>query len=166
MGLIYLILVIAILLIMLLFIFAVRIKLVFDSYETRVYMTLLWLEPFIKARIVIGNYKPMIAIYLFNMRIYKNELKKMKAMKKKDGNIRLVKFASTTDVNIYIKYGFKDPFITGITCGAINMASQFLNIDSFVNFPDFITEDDYIYFDATANINIGKTFIKLIGANA
>jgi len=158
MVLMFLILSIAVILIILLFTVALRVKVVFDTYKTDLNMTLLWLHSFLKALVTIEDTKPMLTLYLLNKRLFKRILKTGKG---KLSSMQFVKLIDSKDIHVNAYYGFRDPFTTGITCGAINAASQFINIDSINHVPDFTTENDYIYLDASAKVNLGSTLIRL-----
>ena len=160
MVLIFFILLIAVILIVLLFTVALRVKVVFDTCKTGLNMTLLWLHSFLKALVTIEDTKPMLTLYLLNKRLFKKRLKTGKG-KGKFKDMNFVKLVDYSDMHVNAHYGFRDPFTTGIACGAINSASQFINIDSINQIPDFITENDYIYMDASAKVNIGSTLVKL-----
>ena len=159
MVLIYLILLVVVVLIILLFTVALKVKIVFDTYKTSLNMTLLWLHSFLKALVTIENTKPMLTLYLLNKKLFKRSLKSGR------GNLKsmdLVKVVDYRDVHVDASYGFRDPFTTGITCGAINAALQGINIDSVNQTPDFATENDYIYLDARAKVNLGSTLVRLL----
>lgn len=163
MALIYPIAVVLGILVLLIFIVALRIKLVFDSENTNFNITLIWLDPLLEGLITMENNKPMLTIYLFKKKVIKTIIwKSSKRSLKNNNGFKLIKLSNPKDININASYGFKDPYITGITCGAINIVSQFINIDSISQRPNFQTSDDYIYFDATAKINIGSALIKLL----
>lgn len=159
MKLILFILLAAIILVILLFLFAARIKLVFNTDKSEINMTLLWLNPFIKAFIAFENSIPILKVYLFNQLILQRALKRKK---KKRGGMELVQLSNPKEVHVSVDYGFRDPFTTGIACGVINVASQFINIDSINQTPDFMSSNDYIYFDATAKVNLGSAIIKFL----
>ncbi|HEY8889304.1 MAG TPA: hypothetical protein VIM70_03510 [Clostridium sp.] len=146
------------LLIILLFTVDLRVKIVFDTCKTNLSMTLLWLHSFLKALVTIEESKPMLTLYLLNRRLFK---RKLKAGKSKLNKTDLMKLIHSSDVHVNVYYGFRDPFTTGITCGAFTAASQFINIDSINQMPDFTTENDYIYLDASANVNLGSTLLNL-----
>jgi hypothetical protein len=95
---------------------------------------------------------------LLNRRLFKRRLKSGKSKLNKTEFIKLID-SSGVHVNAY--YGFRDPFTTGITCGAFNAALQFINIDSINQMPDFTTVNDYIYIDASAKVNLGSTLLNL-----
>lgn len=146
------------LLIILLFTVDLRVRIVFDTCKTNLSMTLFWLHSFLKALVTIEDSTPMLTLYLLNRRLFKRRLK---ARKSKINKTDLMKLIHSSDVHVNANYGFRDPFTTGITCGAFNAASQFINIDSINQIPDFTTEKDYIYLDASANVNLGSTLLNL-----
>jgi hypothetical protein len=148
----------------LLFTIELRVKIVFDTCKTNLNMTLLWLHSFIKALVTIEDSRPMLTLYLLNKRLFKRSLfkERLKSSKGKLNGMDFIKVVDSRDVHVNAQYGFRDPFNTGIACGAISAASQFIDIDSINQLPDFTTENDYIYLDAKARVNIGSTLIKLI----
>ena len=164
MELVFIILLIVGVVVILLFTIALRVKIVVDTCKTNLNMTLLWLHSFIKALVTIEDSKPMLTLYLLNKKLFKRRLfkQRIKSSKGKLSGMDFIKVLDSRDVHVNAQYGFRDPFNTGITCGAISAASQFINIDSINQLPDFTTENDYVYLDAKAKVNIGSTLIKLI----
>jgi hypothetical protein len=163
MRLLFIILLIVLVIILLLFTVALKVKVVIDTCKTNLNMTLLWLHSFLKALVTIEDTKPMVTLYLLNKKLFKRSLNTGKDQGKgKFSSMDFVKMVDYRDVHVNANYGFRDPFTTGITCGAINAASQFINIDSINQIPDFATDDDYIYLDARAKVNVGSTLIKLL----
>ena len=158
MNLIFFVFIIIAIFIILLFLIALRIKLIFDSDRTDINMTLSWLNPVFKALVTVQDTKPILTLYLFNKRILNRTFKKGQ---NKPRAMNIVKLINPKNINVNAYYGFKDPFTTGIACGVINIASQFINIDSINHIPDFMTTNDYIYLDATAKVNLGATIIRL-----
>lgn len=147
--------------IILVFSVALRVKLVFDSYKEDMNMTLLWLNPLLRAQITMEDNSPVMTIYVLNKKAYS---RKLKNKSHKTGGMELLKLTNPKDIHVNTSFGFRDPFITGIACGAINVASQFINIESINQNPDFTAENDYIYMDATAKVNSGFTLINLLRA--
>lgn len=160
MNLIFLILLAAIILIILLFAFALRINLLFDTDKSEMNVVLLWLNPFINAVITVEDAIPTLRVYVFKKLLFQSRLKSGKR-KRNHGVMDLVKLSNPKDVYVNVHYGFRDPFTTGIACGVVNAASQFINIDSISHTPDFMSANDYIHLDATAKVNIGSALIKL-----
>jgi len=158
MNLFFLILLIVLLLTVLLFTATLSIIFKFDSEKANMNITLFWLRPFLKALVTIENSQPILTVYILNKRVYSRAVK---AGKRKSSGMDIVKLANPKDVQVNAYYGFQDPFNTGVACGVISIASQFINIDSIQNVPDFMAGDDYIYFDATAKVNVGSALMSL-----
>jgi len=158
-GFILLILIILAVIITLLFVIDLRVKLVFDTEKTYMKMTLLWLYPLIKVLVSIEATKPVLKFYIFKKYLFQMHLKKGKS---KYSVVEYVKIINPQNVTINTSYGYRNPSTTGIICGAINVVSQFINIESIKHNPDFFTESDYIYLDATAIVNLGTATINLL----
>lgn len=166
MGLIYFILFIVALLVLLLFVTAMKIVFVFSSEKADMNLTLLWLYPFVKAVVTTEQAVPVLAVYLFNKRIVRRELRRRATRRtgRKTDRAELVKQIKPKDVHVHAAYGFRDPSVTGVACAAVNMVAQFIHIDAFDQDPDFVAESDYIYVDATAKLNPGMTLVNLARA--
>jgi len=145
--------------ILLLFTAALKVIVVFDTYRSDLNLTLLWLHSYIKAFISLENSKPMVSLFLLNKKLFKKEIK---TGKRELGGLGYIKCVDSRDVHINALYGFRDPYVTGITCGAVNAALQFINIDSINHSPDFVAENDYIYMDARAKVNLGSTLTSIL----
>lgn len=158
MNLFFVILIILIILISILFFTVIKIFLTVNSDEEELKVRLLWLYPFLKIEIEVHNYVPMLIIDVFNKSIIRKEIKNQK---RKAPKINYIKQLKLKDVNIETFYGFKDPSTTGITCGLINAISNFINISSLSNRPDFVADNDYIYINATAKLSVGMALVNL-----
>lgn len=158
MILISIILLIAVILIVLLFTVALKIKIVFETHKSDLYMTLLWLHSLLKALVTVEDNQPMLSFYLLNKRLFKKTLKRGK---NKVNGSEFPELNDFKDICVNVRYSFSDPYKTGITCGALNAASQLFNIASINHVPDFTAGNDYIYLNATAKLNLGSTLIKL-----
>lgn len=146
---------------LLLYLFDAKVNIVFDTDRNDMHLSACWLYPFIKVTARIKDTKPVMDLYLFKLHLINRAIKTNRdktGIKKAD----LIKILKPGDLSIKTKYGFTNPSVTGIACGAINAASQFNNIDFLDQIPDFMTEHDYIYFDASATINLGAALISLI----
>lgn len=158
-GILILLLIILAVMITLLFIEALRVRLLLDTEKTAMNMTLLWFYPLIKVIVTMENIKPVLKFYCFNKYLFSKTIEKKKPQ---HNGTELFKIINPKDISIYTNYGFSNPATTGITCGAINAASQFINIESFKHNPDFSCDNDYVYFDASANVNLGSALINLL----
>lgn len=156
---ILLLLIMVAVLILFIFRYDLQTKLVFDTCKSDMHATILWLYPFIKIIAEMENSAPVLNIYVFKKHFATKHLKKGKGkFTPKDG----LNIAEPHNVCIITKYGFRNPSATGITCGVINFASQFIYIDSFYNDPDFMSSNDFFYLEATANVNLGTALINLL----
>lgn len=142
----------------LLFKIVLHIRLKYHSNESNINVSLVWLEPFFKTFITIEDLDVYFKLYLFNKLILNRKLKNRKI---KSRGLRLIQIAHPQNIHLDVRYGFRDPFMTGISCGLMNFTSEFIDVESMNQVPDFIAQDDYIHLDATANINIGSTLLKM-----
>jgi membrane protein implicated in regulation of membrane protease activity len=165
-NLLYIMLIAVMVLVLLLFITAMKVIFIFNSDKANINLTLLWLYPFLKVVVTTEETHPVLVAYLFGKSIVRRDLRRKPTREKrrKTNRVELVRQIKPRDVHVHASYGFRDPSITGVACGAMNMAAQFIHIDSFNNDPDFVAENDYIYVDATAKLNPGITLVKLIKA--
>ncbi len=145
--------------ILLLSIAALKVIFTFDSDKENVNLIFEWLHPFLKAEVTIIDTQPVLTIYLFGKGIAERNLKRTK--RKINNGMELVRNFKPRDINVYASYGFRDPSITGVTCGALNAVSQFINIDSLQNDPNFVTDNDYIYVNANAKFNVITALINM-----
>lgn len=155
---ILLIIVLLALLIALFFMEAARVTFVFDTEKSDMNATVSWLYPMIKVIATMENNKPKLSFYLFKKFVFSKVIKKKHQTKNR---INILKVTNPQDIQIMANYGFSDPLVTGITCGAIGVASQLINIDSLGNNPDFTTDNNYIYIDAAAKVNLGSAIVNL-----
>lgn len=164
MGIIYILLIVIAFFLLLLFAFDAKLKLVFDTDRNDMHLSVYWIYPFIKGTGSIENSRPVVDVYLFRMHIFKKAVKTGKDRKNGKGISKtdLLKIFNLKELSINTKYGFTTPYATGITCGAFNAASQFINIDFMNQIPDFMPAHDYIYFDAEASVNLGASLTNLI----
>lgn len=162
MSLLLIILLVFPVLILLAFTIATKIIFTFNSDKSNMNLTLLWLYPFIKAVVTNEENRLILTVYLFKKSIFR---KALKGRKQKSNNLELIKQVNPTDVTVNTSYGFRDPFVTGIACGAINIAAQFIDIDSISQNPDFVTDRDYIYVNATAKVKLGSALVNMYKAH-
>ena len=157
MGIIYILLIVIAFFLLLLFAFDAKLKLVFDTDRDDMHLSVYWIYPFIKGTGSIENSRPVVDVYFFRMHLFKKTVKTGKGRK-----TDLLKIFDLKELSINTKYGFTTPYATGITCGAFNAASQFINIAFMNQIPDFMPAHDYIYLDAEASVNLGTSLTNLI----
>ncbi len=156
------VLIIAIIVLVLLLVFAAA-KMVFtiNSDKEQMDLTVLWLYPFLKIAVKNQDSKSVLTVYVFNRSIIRSVLKD----RDRRGKLNIIRSLKLRDIYIDAGYGFRDPAITGVTCGAINAVSRFINIDSLQHRPDFFAVNDYINLNASAKFSVGTVLINLLKGN-
>ena len=98
----------------------------FDSEKLEDFqLILLWLKPLIKGIIKRDGDKIVLTLYLFDKKVL---IKNLTSNKPKDTNtdkLRLVKAIKFLNIRLQTSYGFEDPSITGMVCGAIDIISEY-----------------------------------------
>lgn len=146
-------------LIILLFIIPLKTDFVLDTDNSILQATALWLHPFIMARVTLENSNPILNVHVFGKHLLKRTLNKKSG---KGHSIDYLRAIEPEDIQVSTHYGFSNPFDTGITCGAVNMVSQLINISIFENEPDFLADKDYVYLNASAKIYMGPAIMKIL----
>lgn len=146
-------------LIVLLFLVPLKTNLVFDTNKSKLQLTALWLHPFITALVTLENSTPVLNLSIFGKHVLKKKVIKKTGISL---NFEYMRILRPQNIQLSIRYGFCDPFDTGITCGAVNMVSQLINISFFENNPDFLADNDYIYLNASAKVFMGQALIRII----
>jgi hypothetical protein len=125
------------------------------------HLTLTWLKPLIKGIIKRHGNNTIITVYLLNRKVLvKNfSTNKSNGDDNKLGLIKSIKFVSIT---LQTSYGFEDPSITGMVCGAINMISEYIDSNDSVNNPDFSTDYDYFNFNVAVKVNVLVSFLNIL----
>lgn len=159
MILLFVLLMLILLLTILLFTVTSKVNFNFDSVTSDINLTLLWLYPLIRSVIVKKNNEFTLTVYLLNKRIMTKQIKRKQDV---SDNKNVLRSLNPTDIHINTQYGFRDPFVTGLTYTAISMVSQFFNVKSLRQSPDFLTMNDYINLEANAKLNLGNSLIKLM----
>ncbi len=146
---------------------ALKTKFIFNTETDEMKLSFFWIYPLLKANVIMKDKKPLLTVFLFNKVIFKKVLqtkaKKRTRVRFSLGNV-LVKSAKLKDFEVTANYGFVDKFTTGITCGAVNFASQLAGIDRFNHYPDFLSTKDYIYVSAKVDVLIFTTLMNFIRA--
>ncbi|MCR4436081.1 MAG: hypothetical protein QHH06_13705 [Clostridiales bacterium] len=159
MNLLFIIAVIVLFLASLLFIVPLRIIFNLNTDKEKIALDMLWLYPLLKAAVVNEDAVLTLTVYLLGLKIYKRVLKSGNG---KSGRMDFVRQVELTDIRVQGSYGFKDPFVTGIACGILNMASQFTDTGVLNCSPDFAAGSDYIRIKGTANLNMGSVLAERI----
>ncbi len=161
----YILLAIVLLFIYLLFAAAMQVLFAFNSDKDDIRITVLWLFPFFKAVIALENESPVLAVHIFNKKVYEKKLMQGgRQGKKSQFNLKLIRQVQPWDIHVSAAYGFRDPSVTGIACGAVNIATRLIDIDSIEHNPDFMAEKNYVSINAAAKLNPGATLVNLYRA--
>jgi len=163
MSFLYVLLLIILFVIMLVFAVALKIAFTLDTRKEDMKLVLFWLYPFIKITAEGSMASPLLSVYLFKKKVYGSLMDVHGKTGRRTG---LIKAASASNIRMDIDYGFRDPYITGITCGSINAVSELADFVELSQNPDFITDEDYVRLDATARVNIGNTVLNYLKGKA
>ncbi|KUO76948.1 MAG: hypothetical protein APF77_19020 [Clostridia bacterium BRH_c25] len=159
MTLLFIIFIIVLLLSVLLFTVKSKVSLFFDSTNSDMHLTLFWLYPLLRSVMTKGENGLVLTIYLLNKRILTKQIKQKQNVY---GNRNILGNLNPTDIHVNTQYGFRDPFVTGLACSTVTMVSEFFNVESLRQKPDFLAINDYINLNATAKLNLGRSLLKLI----
>lgn len=159
MVLLFILLMIILLLAVLLFTVASRLVFSFDSVTSDAHLTLFWLYPLVRSEVKREANGFVLTVYLLNKKIL---LKELKANPGTSRNKNLIWKLHPTDIHIRTRFGFRDPFATGLACSAISAIPRFFAVDSLRQLPDFLAPDDYINVDGTAKLNLGRSLLKIM----
>lgn len=144
-----------------------KVSFAFSSQEcTNFNIITTWLKPLLKLVIVKTDKQMFYTLYLLNKKVLTKNLTNKTLNHAKDyiEKIQLTRNLKPHSIDIEASYGFKDPSITGMICGAINLASTYFGINVIYNNPDFNMNYDYFNITGTAQISaisIITTFFKL-----
>lgn len=156
MGFIYLVLILILLLLVYIFTQTIRFHVLFHL-DDELYINILCLYPLIKICIKLEEDKPILMVYIFKIRVYKTLLK----MKRRaDHGVGLVQSINPRNIYVDTYYGFRNPYTTGILCGALGAASNIVDIKRLHQVPDFLSTNDYVYVKADADIHVGHSIMN------
>lgn len=114
-------------------------------------MVFTWLKPLFRGTVEKNDDGVLLKIYLFNKGILTQNIRSQGTS---IGEIfNTLREAHLRSIKINASYGFEDPSITGMFFGAVNLVSEYLDIDVEYNRPDFNLWDDYFSIKATAEAN-------------
>lgn len=121
-----------------------------------------WLYPLLKSRVEFSNYRPLLTVYLFNIRVFSKVLRANKKKKQKQPVLDYYHALDLRNLSMKASYGLGNPFTTGIFAGTIGLFAPFLRNAEIVTYPDFFSAGDYISVQASAKMNIGNTVLSML----
>ncbi len=155
--------------ILLLSLYPIKTAALFNSYQaTNAHIAVSWLYPFLKVTVIRESSELKFTLYIFSKKIYTRYLmpEKVKHIKGKKRSYRhyisYVKALELQEVKLNACYGFLDPSVTGMLCGAIDLISQLFKVEYFYNNADFICDTDYFNIEASAKINIMASLLRIL----
>lgn len=101
-----------------------------------------------------------LRIYLFKNMVYKTKLKKKE--KETKSSLLWLKSAVILNKKADIYYGMKNPFAAGMASGALGIAAGFLKLDEMNMHPDFLSAEDYLRAEGSAEIILGNTISNYV----
>ncbi len=134
-----------------------RVSFIFDTNKSAMYMDIRCLDPFLKIRVVKDHPRPKAAVYLFTRKILV-----FPVHKRKGNNTRLLRALKISDIAIQAGYCLRDPFSTGVFCGALSCIRYLLNVERFEQIPEFLAAEEYIVIRADGRVHIASTAAALL----
>jgi len=122
------------------------------SNEMDMNLDMSWLK-FIRIRAETVEYRTYVSAYIFKSRLYYKLLKK----NGKKFDTDMLRALSLSDTRLETHYGLSEPHITGIVFGALSFIASMVGVESFEQYPEFISNGEYLQVDGSSKLNIGKT---------
>lgn len=155
-------------LLLLLFIIAIIIIVVFfepivisfflDTNKMDMHATVKWI-PFIRIEGRVINYRLFITAYFFRKKIY---AKFMKPREKGKSRKALFESMELSNTSAQITYGFNEPHLTGVFCGAADFIGSLIRSADIELEPVFIPENEFLRITAKTYLNAGRTLINML----
>jgi hypothetical protein len=121
-----------------------------------------WLSSFLHGVVYRESSGAEVTVYLLDIEILARKLKSEGRKKNLSDYINFIRSINPEHLKAYASYGFEDPSITGISCGAIDMLSESVNFEVLDNNPDFSMDHDHINVNGSAELNVITTLTKLL----
>lgn len=136
----------------------VAISCYFDTEKMDMHASAKWV-PFVRIEASVLDYRLFITVYFFRAKIY---AKLMKPGKKGKSRKALFQSLALSKTGARITYGFNEPFLTGLFCGAADFLASLINSADIELEPVFIPENEFLRITAKTQLNAGKTFINML----
>lgn len=129
----------------------VKIHAIFSSDTSKI--SICFLYPLLCATVDMENDGLYLSFYLLKLRLFTSRIVRKKAFNMK----RIIRSLKISDFDLSTSFGFRDPSVTGLMSGMLGILSSFVHIRSLNAMPDFLSDDQYVLVDASANIKVGHT---------
>ncbi len=156
----YIILILFAVLIILAFVFPVNVDLLIDSGEMNMQMSLSWIHVIRIQAETIQN-RMRVSVLLLKAKVFSRLSEKGKEKTKRE-NRTVFKALSLEDTHVKASYGFNEPYLTGILCGAISCAEALIKKTTFEQIPEFFPAQEFIKIEVRSKLNAGKTALNFI----
>lgn len=128
-----------------------------DTNRNDMHLIIYWLYPIFMAKVIMSEYSPQLNVYLFNLRIFSKNMQV-----KSQQNKSFIQYLELEETYANLYYGLSNPFNTAITTSIIQMIKTFTPDVCIIQYPDFISGEEYIVMQAGSKLNIGKTIIRFV----
>lgn len=122
-----------------------------DSNTMKVRISCLY--PMFMATVDMENRCPCLSVYFLKMRLFTSKL----AGEKLSNTKSILKAIKISNFELSTSYGFSDPFVTALVSGMLGILSSFISICKIDLKPNFMSDEQYVILDASANIKVGHT---------
>lgn len=130
----------------------VKLFLRLSSGEMEMKLNMSWLN-FLRITAKTVDFRIHVTAHVFKARIYSGFIKK--TGKSFNGDILKALSLDNTELKTY--YGLNEPHMTGILFGALSFIVSMAGVQRFEQYPQFISEDEYLHIEGSSELNIGKT---------
>lgn len=127
---------------------------VFDSDTMDMHISARWLSLF---RMKLELVQMHISVYFVNFRIVSQKIQRKGKTDKS-----VLKALSLQNSRIRTCFGFSDPGMTGLSFGAVSFLGALFGIEEIEQFPEFIPEKEFLRFEVTSDLNLGRTIANRI----
>lgn len=129
-----------------------------DNIES-FHVIITWLSSIVKIDAIKTERNITLKTYLFDKKIFSREL----AVKSdKINNLSNIKKLKPYNIKLNTSYGFQDPSVTGVFCGALNLLTEYFQVEQLYNNANFSSDYDYIHINALADFNALSSLINLL----
>ncbi|AEB75726.1 membrane protein [Clostridium botulinum] len=158
---IFIITTIALILLIIILLALIPFKIYFNANSYNVFnfnILFSWLNELLNGKIVCDNTGTLtLNIYFYNKLVKTKPLTFNKSQNKSNSNkLTVIKNLKVEFIDIKTFYGFKDPSITGMICGLINLIPCFSDKNHIINYPNF--NSDITYFNTSGKIHLNLLY--------
>ena len=117
---------------------------------------------FVKVRGELKNNRPIISVFVLNIRVWR---KALGHTSEKGKALDWLRAADVSDIEADARYSLRDPFVTGLASGVAGAVLSFVQVDRLSYSPDFTALHSYVHVEASAQLRIGNTLLNFADNN-